>query len=328
MNPKLLKSMWIFLGVFAFALTPDFVQAEEAGNVGANLANQANEAASNAFITLKKAIQGDSSAMSELASSYAMPALMALIFLFVGYMIASFAGRMIGNIVMKRVDQTLGKFLSKLIKNLIMFMVLLGTLGFFGVDVTSFAAILAATGFAVGMALQGTLSNFAAGIMLLVFRPFKVDDYIKVAGTEGTVEEIDLFTTRLNSLDNRHLIVPNSQIFGNLLENFSHNDLRRVDVGVGTDYSNNIHQVRMVLEAAIQNIPGMVIDPEPQVYLIELGASSIDWQLRVWCHNSDYWAVREKMICLVKDALDKANVGIPFPQMDINVAGKALSQAA
>ncbi len=319
--------VWIAI-IAASIMSPCIANAEEAGNTGADLANQANEAANNAFVTLKKAIQGDSSAISEMASSYAMPALMALVFLFIGYMIASFLGRMIGSVVAKRVDQTLGKFLSRLIKNMMMVMVILGTLGFFGVDVTSFAAILAAAGFAIGMALQGTLSNFAAGIMLLIFRPFKVNDYIKVAGTEGTVEEIDLFTTRLNSVDNRHLIIPNNQIFGNLLENFSHNDLRRVDITIGTDYANNIHQVRMVLESTVQNIPGMVVDPAPQVYLSELSASSIDWQLRVWCHNADFWSVREHLVSLTKDALDNAGINIPYPQMDINVAGKSLAQAA
>ena len=151
--------------------------------------------------------------------------------IFIAYIIASYIGRVIGGVVTKRVDVTLGKFLTKAIRNIILLvtaMVVLQTTT--GTDLSAFAAILAAAGFAVGMALQGTLGNFAAGIMLLMFRPFKVDDYIVVADTEGTVEEIDLFTTRLNTLDNRHVIIPNGEIFGAKLENYTRNEVRRVDI--------------------------------------------------------------------------------------------------
>lgn len=286
------------------------------------------ESANNAISTLKSAFQGDAEAITELATKYAVPAAVALVLLFIGYLVASFLGRIIGNAVAKKVDATLGKFLCKAIKNLIMVMVILGSLGYFGVDVTSFAAILAAVGFAVGMALQGTLANFAAGMMLLVFRPFKVDDYIVVAGTQGTVEEIDLFTTRLNSLDNRHLIIPNSQIFGNLLENYSHNDVRRVDVNVGADYSADLRKTRAVLESVVEQVQGSTEEPAPQVYLHELGSSSVDWQLRVWCPHADYWDVREKLMNAAKEAMDRNGISIPFPQMDIHVSGKSLVKAA
>ena len=218
--------------------------------------------------------------------------------------------------------------MTKVIRNGLMVLVLLGVLSYFEVDVTGVAAILAALGFAVGMALQGTLSNFAAGIMLLVFRPFKVGDYISVSGTEGTVEEIDLFTTRLNSADNRHLIVPNGEVFGNTLINYSHNEYRRVDVNVGTDYSADLRMTRAALEAAIANVPGAVIDPPTQVYLRELGASSVDWQLRVWCRPADYWGVREYVTAAAKESLDRQGIGIPYPQMDVHVVGKVLAKAA
>ena len=158
--------------------------------------------------------------------------------IFIAYIVASYIGRVIGGVVTKRVDVTLGKFLTKAIRNIILLitaMVVLQTTT--GTDLSAFAAILAAAGFAVGMALQGTLGNFAAGVMLLMFRPFKVDDYIVVADTEGTVEEIDLFTTRLNTLDNRHVIIPNGEIFGAKLENYTRNEVRRVDISVGAAYS-------------------------------------------------------------------------------------------
>ena len=203
------------------------------------------------------------------------------------------------------------------------------------IDVAEFAVIIAAAGFAIGMALQGTLGNFAAGVMLLIFRPFKIDDYIVVAGTEGTVEEIDLFTTRLNALDNRHLIIPNGEIFGAKLENYSRNQMRRVDVNVGAAYSADIGQTRTALERAVVRVSSAYAQvtgeedvPAPQVYLVELGASSVDWQLRVWCNPVEYWGVREELTAAAKDALDHAGISIPFPQMDVNVVGKVMAKAA
>ena len=263
-----------------------------------------------------------------LAVRFVIPASCALLFLFVCYLVASFVGRRVGQFVAKRVDLTLGRFLTRAIKTTVMVLGLLAVLTQFGVNVTSFAALLAAVGFAVGMALQGTLSNFAAGIMLMVFRPFKVEDYVVVDGVEGVVEEIDLFTTRVNTLDNRHIIVPNGQIFGNTIQNFSRNEFRRVDVVVGTDYEADLDKTRLALINAAKNIPGMVASPAPQIAMIGLGASSVDWEARVWCRPEDYWAVREILMDRVKRALDQAGIGIPYPQMDVHVAGRILSKVA
>ena len=164
--------------------------------------------------------------------------------------------------------------------------------------------------------------------MLLAFRPFKVDDYIVVEGGEGTVQEIDLFTTRLNTLDNRHIIIPNGQIFGSSLENYSHNKFRRVDVNVGVEYEADIDRTREVLKHTLGSVCGAAVSPAPQVYLVELGASSVDWQLRVWCKPADYWEIREQLTAETKKALDRANIGIPYPQMDVHVVGKVLARAA
>ena len=301
----------------------DIDPAEHGGEVVAKLATHAGATAGEVVDTIKLAIAGDKDAMIVLGTKYLVPAAIALGILILGYMFASFIGRLVGSSVTRKVDVTLGKFLGKMIKNFIMLLALLGVLGFFGIDVTSFAAILAAAGFAIGMALQGTLSNFAAGVMLLVFRPFKVGDYIKVNDTEGTVDEIDLFTTRLNSLDHRHLILPNSEIFGSTIENVSHNDVRRVDVNIGVAYAADITITRRVLEQGIACIAGSVPHPEPQVYLDNLGDSSVNWQLRVWCRPDAYWDVRERVTAAGKQALDRANISIPFPQMDIHLSGNA-----
>ena len=316
--------VFAFLSSNASALLAD----EAVADTAAVVSNQLTDAGAGLVSTIKSAIQGNQKSMQELMNNYLLPSAMALILLIVGYMVASFIGRIVGASVSKRVDKTLGRFAGKMVKNGIMIMVFLGGLGYFGVDVTSFAAIIAAVGFAVGMALQGTLGNFAAGIMLLVFRPFKVDDYISVNGVEGTVEEVDLFTTKLNTLDNRHLVVPNGKIFGETMENFTKNQYRRVDVNVGADYSADLERTRHTLQQAIAEISGSVASPAPQVYLCDLGDSSVNWQCRCWCDPADYWDVRERMTEEVKNALDAAAIGIPFPQLSVNVAGKFLSKRA
>lgn len=286
---------------------------------------------------ISSVIQGGekgAAAQAELAKM-ASSATYLLAILFIGYLVASWLGRVIGNMVSKRVDLTLGKFLTKAVRNILLVVLAMVILEQqYDINVTGFAAILAAAGFAVGMALQGTLGNFAAGVMLLVFRPFKVDDYIAVSDTEGTVEEIDLFTTRLNTVDNRHVIVPNAEIFGAKLENYSRNPIRRVDVNVGAAYDADLEQTREALSRAVHQVVAAIatdakIDaPVPQVYLMELGASSVDWQLRIWCHPSKYWNVREMMTAAAKQELDAAGIGIPFPQMDVHVVGKVLAKAA
>ncbi len=275
----------------------------------------------------QRAVKGDQTTINPLIQRVVVPAFLLLAALVLTYTIASAVGRSIGGVVSRKVDLTLGKFLTKAIRNVMMVIVGIAVLEYFHISITGFAAILAAVGFAVGMALQGTLGNFASGIMLLIFRPFKVDDYIVVADTQGKVEEIDLFTTRINTPDNRHIIIPNSEIFGSKLENYSRNQLRRVDVNVGASYNSDLDHTRAALERAIAQTD-CVQDPASQVYLKELGASSVDWQLRAWCKPADYWAVREQLTINAKKELDKAGIGIPYPQLDVHVGGKLLAKAA
>ncbi len=283
---------------------------------------------SKATATFKAALHGDQEAQMIVLRDYGAKGLAICAAVVVSYTIASAIGRFTGRIVSEKVDLTLGKFLAKAVRNVLMIIVAMVVLGYFGIDVTAFAAVLAAAGFAVGMALQGTLSNFAAGVMLLIFRPFKVEEYICVAGTEGTVEEIDLFTTRLNALDNRHLIIPNGEIFGSLLENYTRNETRRVDVNVGAAYEADLDATRAALETAVRSVQmqGLASHENGQVYLDQLGGSSVDWQLRVWCKPQDYFDVREQLTAAAKQSLDAAGISIPFPQMDVNVVGKVLTR--
>ena len=287
------------------------------------------EVVSKATNTFKAALHGDAEAQMTIVRDYLASALAICAAIVISYTIASAIGRFTGKIVSEKVDLTLGKFLAKAVRNVLMIIVAMAVLGYFGIDVTAFAAVLAAAGFAVGMALQGTLSNFAAGVMLLIFRPFKVDEYIRVAGTEGKVEEIDLFTTRLNALDNRHLIIPNGEIFGSLLENYTRNETRRVDVTVGAAYEADLDETRRALEKAVQMVQmqGLASHENGQVYLDQLGGSSVDWQLRVWCKPQDFFDVREQLTEAAKRSLDAAGISIPFPQMDVNVVGKVLTRS-
>lgn len=216
-------------------------------------------------------------------------------------------------------DPTLSSFFSNLVRYAILAGAVLGCLGVFGIQTASFAAVIAAAGLAVGLAFQGTLSNFAAGVMLLVFRPFRVGDLVKVNGELGIVKEIELFTTRLATLDNRLIIIPNSAVFGNKIENLTHYDTRRVDIPVGVEYSATVKETKEVLEKAALKVEKRLDEPAHQIFLKELGGSSVNWVVRVWCKTEDYWDVYQSAIQESKKALDEAGLGIPFPQMDVHL---------
>ncbi len=258
--------------------------------------------------------------LAELARDYLMPVVWALVILIVAYIVAGIANRTIRNTMSRaKIDVTLARFFGKLARYVVLIFGVIFALSKFGVDVTAFAAILAAAGFAVGMALSGTLSNFASGVMLLIFRPFKVGDVINAAGVTGKVFEIELFTTALDTPDNRRIIVPNGAVSGATIENISYHNTRRVDVAVGVDYSADIDKTREVLDAAAKSIEGILSDPAHAIVLGDLGDSAVNWTVRVWCNAADYWGIKESATRAVKMHLDNAGIGIPFPQMDVHV---------
>lgn len=244
----------------------------------------------------------------------------AIVLLIITFVVAGWAQRATRrSMEQSELDPTLGQFFSSLARYAVLVLGGIAVLGVFGISVASFAAILAAAGFAVGMALQGTLSNFAAGVMLLIFRPFTVGDKVSAGGVTGKVVEIGLFTTLFDTVDNRRLIVPNGSIYGSTIENITHHDTRRVDVSVGTEYDADLETARSVLENAAASIEGALSDPPPQVYLSELGGSSINWSVRVWSKTSNYWEVKERLTNAVKQALDEREIGMPYPQMDVHL---------
>jgi small conductance mechanosensitive channel len=223
-------------------------------------------------------------------------------------------------------DETLSIFISKLVRWSILALAGLTCLNYFGVQTTSFAAIIGAAGLAIGLAFQGTLSNFAAGGMLLMFRPYKVNDVVNVAGYSGTVREIELFTTVIDTFDNRRIIVPNSSIFGAVIENVTHHPSRRFDVLVGAAYAADVDETRRALERAVKSVPAVLATPEPIIELLELGASSVNWAVRAWAMKEYFREAKQGVIRAVKIELDAAGIGIPFPQLELHVDQPAVAQ--
>lgn len=254
--------------------------------------------------------------------SVGQPVLLAIVLIIAVFLVSGWVRGITKKACVKaKVEETLARFLSNIVRYLILIAGGIMILGTLGVETTSLAAVLAAAGFAIGMAMSGMLGNIAAGVMLLLFRPFKVGDFIDAGGVKGTVYEIGLFTTALDTPDNRRIIVPNSQIFGGTIENVSYHATRRVAIDVGTDYGADIDKAREVMLAAAKGTEHVLTDPAPGVVLSALGGSSIDWSVRVWVNSGDFWAVKDQLTRNVKYALDEAEIGIPFPQMDVHIDG-------
>jgi len=257
-----------------------------------------------------------------LALDYAFPTLKAIVILAVVWVLAGWAKNAMRRVFERtKFDPTLARFFSNLARWAVLVLGVLAAIGALGVQLTVFAAVIGAAGLAIGLALQGSLGNIAAGIMLLVFRPFKIGDVVLVAGQTGTVVDLDLFTTSMDTPDGRRVILPNGQVFGNIIENITHHPHRRVDVTVGVAYSADIDRTRSVREAAAKRVPGGVADPAPGVGLVGLGPSSVDWVVLVWARREDIPAVKQATIRAVKMALDEAGIEIPFPQRTVTIAG-------
>lgn len=257
---------------------------------------------------------------AEQLASFAISLVGVILLLAVAWFVAGFARRALRRgLERAKFDVTLGMFAANMLRWFILLMALMACLEVFGIKTTSFAAVLGAAALAIGLGFQGSLSNLAAGVMLLVFRPFKVGDMVNVAGQLGKVNEIDLFMTEIDTPDGRRVILPNGQIFGNTIENITHHPRRRVDIPVGVAYDADIDRTRQVLEAAVRGVTPRLDDPAPEVFLNELGASSVNWTLRVWTRREDFGATRQATVRAAKVALDEAGIGIPFPQMDVHL---------
>lgn len=218
-----------------------------------------------------------------------------------------------------KIDKTIARLLGTLVRWSVLLLAIIGCLGLFGIETTSFAAVLGGSVLAIGLAFQGTLSNVAAGAMLLIFRPYRVDDWVTLDGVSGAVYELGLFTTTLDTASGVRYTVPNNKAFGSTIENVSILPERRVEIAVGVAYDADIDHTRKVLFEAVAKLDNVI--GEPGIFLAELGASSVNWKVRAICKNEHYWGLHEEVIRAVKLGLDAAGIDIPYPH--VVVAGGA-----
>lgn len=217
------------------------------------------------------------------------------------------------------VDATLVTFVGNLVYIVIIAFVVLAALAQLGIQTTSFIAVIGAAGLAVGLALQGSLANFAAGILMIIFRPFQVGDFIEGAGVSGIVEEIHIFTMQLRTLDNKTIIIPNAKITSDNITNYTKKPLRRVDLVVGVSYREDIENVRKAVADVLGSDERILKDPPPTIAVLELGDSSVNFAVRPWVKTEDYWNVYFDTTERIKKRFDAEGISIPFPQRDVHL---------
>jgi small conductance mechanosensitive channel len=265
----------------------------------------------------------------DLLSTWGLQLLGALVLLIVGRIAAGWTRRIVQRaLASARVDATLVPFIGGVTYYVILIAVLMAVLGIIGIQTASLLAVLGAAGLAVGLALQGTLSNVASGVMLLVFRPFQVGDYIEAGGTAGSVTSIGLFTTVLNTPDNVRIMVPNSSVYGQTIKNYAANDTRRNDMVIGISYDDDIGVAAETIKRVLAADERVLAEPEPVVAVAELGDSSVNLVVRPWCRKEDYWGLRFDMMRALKEQLEAAGCSIPYPQRDVHLFEADKSAAA
>jgi len=258
-------------------------------------------------------------------ATYGINVVGALVIIVVGFMVAGWARRALERALSRsgKMDATLVRFFGSLVRYAIIAFVIIAALQQFGVEATSLVAVFGAAGLAIGLALQGTLSNVAAGVMLLMFRPFKIGDFVDIGGKTGTVKEVGLFTTELATGDNVKIIMPNGQIWGQAIKNFSANPTRRVDLMMGIDYGDNIDTAMATINRVINEEARALSDPESTGAVAELADSSVNIVVRVWVNASEYWGVRWDLTKKLKEQLEADGISIPFPQQVIHHVNQA-----
>ncbi|MGI9224885.1 MAG: mechanosensitive ion channel family protein [Woeseiaceae bacterium] len=224
-------------------------------------------------------------------------------------------------------DKTLRRFIANLARMLLMLFVIIAAINQLGVQTASLIALVGAAGLAIGLALQGSLANFASGVLIVLFRPYKVGDFIEGAGIAGSVEEVQILTTVLKTGDNKQVIVPNSQIMGATITNYSANDTRRVDFVVGVSYDDDLDQVRRELESLIAAEDRILSDPAVTIAVSELADSSVNFVVRPWVKSADYWGVKFELTEAIKKRFDEVGISFPYPQQDVHLHNVPAEQA-
>ena len=245
---------------------------------------------------------------------------LALLIFFIGRFAVRMLVRMIRKGMQKNnVEKTLETFVCNLVNSALLIVVIIAAIGQVGIQTTSFIAIFGAAGLAIGLALQGSLSNFASGVLIVLFRPYKVGDFVEAAGIAGVVEQVQIMTTIFKTGDNKQVIVPNSQIMDSIITNYSANDTRRVDMVIGVSYDDDLDKVRKTLEEIIAADDRVLQDPAPKIAVSELADSSVNFIVRPWVATADYSAVMWDMTEAIKKRFDKDGISFPFPQRDVHL---------
>lgn len=258
--------------------------------------------------------------LQDYISIYGIKILSAVAILIIGLWISKLITRYFNRtLTKKQFDPTLTKFFTTVVKIVLTTIVIIAAIDETGFETISFVAIIGSAGLAIGLALQGSLSNFASGVMLIIFRPIKVGDYIEGGGVKGTVEEIGIFVTILNSPDNKVIFVPNSKMTSDCIVNYNVKETRRVDMVFGIGYKDDISKAKQVILEVINSNTKVLADPEPKVFVTELGESSVNFSVRPWCKTADYWDVYFGITEDIKKKFDEQNIEIPFPQRDVHI---------
>jgi small conductance mechanosensitive channel len=262
--------------------------------------------------------------LKEMSAVYGLNILYAFLIFIIGRKIA----RLLANVAVKAMKkasagETLVKFLSGLIYYILIAAVVIAALNRLGIQTTSIVAVLATAGLAIGLALKDSLSNFAAGVMIIIFKPFVIGDFIETAGTSGVVEEIGIFTVQLKTGDNKTIIAPNSSVINGNITNYSAKPTRRVDITVGVSYESDIKKAKEVLEGVIKDCGHVIEDPAPMVAVLALADSSVNFVMRAWVKSENYWDAYFEIMENTKLKLDEAGISIPYPQMSVHLKKEA-----
>jgi len=261
--------------------------------------------------------------VQQLIETYVLPwginIVMALAIFIIGKIIVNIIVKITKKVMVKgKVDEILINFISSIIKTILLLFVIIASLNQLGVDTTSLIALIGAAGLAIGLALQGTLQNLASGVMLIIFRPFDAGHFVETAGVSGVIEQIGIFTTTMRTGDNREIIIPNGEIFGGTITNFSKRSTRRVDMVFGIGYDDDIKKAKDIMLRILDEDERVLKEPAPLVAVAELADSSVNFNVRPWCATADYWGVYFDTHEKIKLAFDAEGISIPYPQMDVH----------
>lgn len=260
----------------------------------------------------------------EQGTELGMTLIKALLVFIVGKLLINLINKLVQKILLKRnIDPSVKTFVGSLVNVILMILLIVSVVGALGIQTTSFAALLASAGVAIGMALSGNLSNFAGGLIILLFRPYKVGDYIEAQGVQGTVKAVQIFHTVLVTADNKVIYIPNGSLSGGVVTNYSRMESRRVDLTFGVEYDTDFKKVKSVIEDMISSDTRVLKEPSsPQIFLSQLADSSVNISVRIWVKTSDYWDVYFDMNRKVYERFNKEGIGFPFPQLTVHKASK------